>query len=77
MLGLIAAIYDVGAFVGAILAAIFGMKTGRRWAVVIGCIIVTVGGAIQAAAPNRSHMLAGRIIAVRKSAQGEDFGVSY
>ncbi|KAK5239114.1 hypothetical protein LTR40_014840, partial [Exophiala xenobiotica] len=62
-LGLIAAIYDIGAFTGAILAAIFGMKTGRRWAIVIGCVLVTIGGALQAAATSQHMMLAGRIVA--------------
>jgi MFS family permease len=64
-LGLIAAIYDIGAFVGAVLAAIFGMMTGRRWAIVIGCVLVTAGAAIQASANGMGHMIAGRIIAVR------------
>ena len=49
---------------GAVLAALFGMRTGRRWAVVIGCVLVTIGGALQAAATSQSLMLAGRIVAV-------------
>lgn len=40
------------------------MKTGRRWAVVIGCVLVTIGGALQAAATSQGMMLAGRIVAV-------------
>lgn len=40
------------------------MKTGRRWAIVIGCILVTLGGALQAGAKSQSEMLAGRIVAV-------------
>lgn len=63
MLGLIAAIYDIGAFVGAILAACCGMFTGRRWAIVIGCVGVTIGAAVQASANGQGQMLAGRIIA--------------
>lgn len=40
------------------------MKTGRRWAIVIGCVLVTLGGALQAGAKSQSEMLAGRIVAV-------------
>lgn len=68
LLGLITAIYDIGALVGTILAAIFGMKLGRRWAIVIGCLCVVLGGALQASANGAGMMIAGRIIAVRVSA---------
>ena len=64
MLRFIAAINDIGAFIGAVIAAVFGMKLGRRWTIVIGCILVTIGAAIQASAVSRGQMLAGRIIAV-------------
>jgi MFS family permease len=40
------------------------MKTGRRWAIVYGCILVTIGGAMQAAANSSGLMIAGRVIAV-------------
>lgn len=64
ILGLITSIYDIGALAGTIIVAIFGMKLGRRWAIVIGCASVIVGGSLQASAYGVGQMLAGRVIAV-------------
>jgi MFS family permease len=64
VLGLITSIYDIGALVGTILAAVYGMRFGRRWMIVAGCLFVVLGGALQASANSAGHMIAGRIIAV-------------
>jgi MFS family permease len=52
-----------GAFCGAGLAGPCGDKLGRRWTIVIGCIIYLIGGAFQTGAANISYLMAGRWLA--------------
>lgn len=61
--GTVVAIYEIGCFAGAILAFLFGERLGRRWTIIIGCAILTVGAAIQTAAYGVPQLIAGRIIA--------------
>jgi MFS family permease len=61
--GTVVAIYEIGCFFGAILAFMFGERLGRRWMIMLGCAILTVGAAIQAAAYGVPQLIAGRIIA--------------
>ncbi|KAL2826184.1 general substrate transporter [Aspergillus pseudoustus] len=62
IIGTVSAIYSIGAFFGAVLAAICGLRMGRRIMLMVSCCCVIVGAAIQAAAPNLGAMIAGRII---------------
>lgn len=64
MLGLIVAIYNIGCLVGCSIAAIFGFKLGRKKTLMVGCIIVMIGAAIQASSHSQRQMIAGRIITV-------------
>jgi MFS family permease len=52
-----------GAFCGAGLAGPCGDRFGRRWTIVVGCIIYLIGGAFQTAAQNISYLMAGRWLA--------------
>jgi MFS family permease len=61
--GTTVAIYEIGCFFGAILAFIFGERIGRRWSIIIGCIILSVGAAIQTASYGVPQLIAGRIVA--------------
>src|SRR5947209_6962233 len=61
--GTTVAIYEIGCFVGAILAFAFGERLGRRWTIMLGCAILTVGAAIQTAAYGVPQLIAGRIVA--------------
>lgn len=61
--GTVVAIYEIGCFIGALLAFVFGELLGRRWSIMIGCAILTVGAAIQTSAYGIAQMIAGRIIA--------------
>ncbi|KAI7789043.1 sugar transporter stl1 [Diaporthe eres] len=61
--GTVVAIYEIGCFFGSILALVFGEKLGRRMTILIGCLILCVGGALQASAYTIPHMIVGRIVA--------------
>ncbi|KAM0347757.1 hypothetical protein ACHAPU_004772 [Fusarium lateritium] len=62
MIGVIVAIFEIGCFFGAIFAAIWGEKLGRRRSVLIGCIVLIIGAIIQAASYSRAQMIVGRIV---------------
>jgi MFS family permease len=61
--GTTVAIYEIGCFFGAVLAFVFGERIGRRWSIIIGCGILSVGAAIQTAAYGTPQLIAGRIVA--------------
>ncbi|KAI1756894.1 hexose carrier protein [Xylaria castorea] len=61
--GTVVAIYEIGCFFGAIVCFLFGEKLGRRWSIMIGCIVLAIGGALQASAYNIPHLIVGRIVA--------------
>lgn len=52
---------QIGCVLGCVLAATIGLKLGRRWTIITGCILVIIGGAVQAAAYNpemsRLHLI--------------------
>lgn len=61
--GTVVAIYEIGCFFGSLLALILCEKLGRRWSIMLGCAILTVGGALQASAFSIPHLIVGRIVA--------------
>lgn len=61
--GTVVAIYEIGCFFGSLLAMIFGEKVGRRKTIVFGCLVVGIGGALQASASTIPHLIVGRIVA--------------
>lgn len=42
---------------------VFGERLGRRWCIIIGCLILSVGGALQAGAYGIPQLIVGRIVA--------------
>ncbi|KAL4886085.1 general substrate transporter [Aspergillus karnatakaensis] len=62
IIGTTSAISRVGAFSGAVVAAICGLRMGRRIMLTASCCCVIVGAATQAAASNLGVMIAGRLI---------------
>ncbi|KAJ4022496.1 hypothetical protein NW752_000300 [Fusarium irregulare] len=62
MIGVIVAIFEIGCFFGAIFAAIWGEKLGRRRSILIGCIVLIIGAVLQAASFSRAMMIVGRIV---------------
>lgn len=61
--GTVVAIYEIGCFFGSLLAMGFGEKLGRRKVIMAGCVILAIGGALQASASTIPHMIVGRIVA--------------
>jgi hypothetical protein len=52
----------VGCFFGAIFAALFGEKLGRRKTIFIGAIVMLVGAVLQASSYSRAQIIVGRIV---------------
>lgn len=63
LLGTVTAIYDVGCFLGSVLAYWLGEKLGRRNTVLVGTTIMTIGAILQASSYSLGQMMSGRIIA--------------
>ncbi|KAG9254502.1 general substrate transporter [Emericellopsis atlantica] len=61
--GLVVAIYEIGCFLGAIFCFLFGERLGRRKCVMLGCVILSIGAALQAAAFGIPQMIVGRVVA--------------
>ena len=61
--GTVVAIYEIGCFFGALAAFAFAERLGRRWSIMIGCAILTVGAAIQTSSHGIPQLIVGRIVA--------------
>ena len=61
--GTVVAIYEIGCFFGAAFCFAFGEKLGRRKCIMLGCIILSIGAALQASAFSIPQMILGRIVA--------------
>lgn len=60
--GAVIGIYDVGCLVGALATIYFGDKLGRLKVIFIGCIVMIVGGALQAGSTNVPFLAVARVI---------------
>lgn len=61
-LSTVTAIYDVGCFLGAILAFTIGESLGRKKTLLAGTTIMAVGAVLQATSFSLAQMFVGRII---------------
>lgn len=61
-IGLIVALYNIGCMAGCLVAGVYGYKLGRKLCIIIGCLIVVVGGTIQAATYGSTQLIVGRIV---------------
>lgn len=61
-LATVTAIYDIGCFVGAIIAFTVGERFGRKKSVLIGTAIMTVGTLIKCTSFSLPQMITGRVI---------------
>ena len=62
MLSTVTAIYDIGCFVGAIIAFTVGERLGRKKAVLLGTTIMAAGALIQCTSYSLAQMFVGRIV---------------
>lgn len=61
--GTVVAIYEIGCFFGSLFCLFAGERLGRRKCIWFGCVILSVGAALQAAAYGIPQMIVGRIVA--------------
>ncbi|KAF9891517.1 hypothetical protein FE257_003984 [Aspergillus nanangensis] len=61
--GTVVAIYEIGCFFGAIICMLVGERLGRRKCIAIGCVVLSLGAVLQAAAFGIPQMIVGRIVA--------------
>ncbi|KAJ5128951.1 hypothetical protein N7448_002661 [Penicillium atrosanguineum] len=61
--GTVVAIYEIGCFLGAIISLFVGERLGRRKCIMAGCVILSIGAALQCSAYSIPHLIVGRIIA--------------
>ncbi|KAF4976986.1 hypothetical protein FZEAL_6424 [Fusarium zealandicum] len=61
--GTVVAIYEIGCFFGAIFCLMAGEYLGRRKCIMIGCVVLSIGAALQASAFGIPQMIVGRIVA--------------
>ncbi|KAL4922365.1 general substrate transporter [Aspergillus aurantiobrunneus] len=61
--GTVVAIYEIGCFFGAIMSLLFGERLGRRWCIMAGSIILSIGAILQATSYGIPQMIVGRIVA--------------
>ena len=61
-LSTVTAIYDVGCFLGAILAFTLGERLGRKKSILLGTALMTIGTVLQAASYSLAQMFVGRIV---------------
>ncbi|BFZ60640.1 hypothetical protein YB2330_001681 [Saitoella coloradoensis] len=60
--GTIVAVYNLGCFVGCMLAAAFGFKLGRRRTLLLGNVVLIIGTVIQTASYGVPQLIVGRIV---------------
>ena len=61
--GQIVATYDIGCIIGTVVSMLFGDKLGRKKCILIGCVILIIGGILQAASYSLPPMIIGRVVA--------------
>ncbi|KAL2861515.1 general substrate transporter [Aspergillus pseudodeflectus] len=62
LLSTVTAIYNVGCFLGAVLATWIGGKLGRKKSVLLGIFIMTIGAVLQTSSYGVPHMMVARIV---------------
>lgn len=62
ILSTVTAIYNIGCFLGAIVAFTLGERLGRKKAIIFGTIIMTVGAILQASSFSLAQMFVGRTV---------------
>ncbi|KAA8646687.1 sugar porter family MFS transporter [Aspergillus tanneri] len=61
--GQIVATYDIGCIIGTLLSIFIGDKLGRRRCILVGCVILIIGGILQASSYSLPPMIVGRVVA--------------
>jgi len=62
VLATVAAIYDIGCFLGALVAFTIGERLGRKNGVLLGTFIMSIGAILQASSYSLPHMFVARVV---------------
>jgi MFS family permease len=60
--GLLTAVLELGAWVGTLINGYLADAAGRRWTVVIACVVFTAGVIVQAILKDYTYIIAGRFV---------------
>ena len=61
--GTVVAIYEIGCFFGALICMLVGEHLGRKKCIAIGCVVLSIGAALQASAYGLAQLIVGRVVA--------------
>lgn len=61
-LGTIVALFNIGCLGGCFISAIWGNYLGRKRIITLGCVVMIIGGVIQASTYSAGQLIAGRIV---------------
>jgi MFS family permease len=61
--GTVVAIYEIGCFFGSLFCLFAGERLGRKKCIWLGCVVLSIGAALQASAYSIPQMIVGRIVA--------------
>ncbi|RKK76401.1 hypothetical protein BFJ69_g7051 [Fusarium oxysporum] len=62
VLATVTAIYDIGCFVGAVIAFTIGERLGRKNAIIVGTVIMSIGTVIKVTSYSLPQMIVGRVV---------------
>jgi MFS family permease len=62
MLGLLTALYSIGAIVSLPVTPFIADHFGRKAAIALGCVVMVVGASVQGAAKNLTYFMVGRFL---------------
>ncbi|KAL5602168.1 hypothetical protein FOBRF1_009701 [Fusarium oxysporum] len=62
VLATVTAIYDIGCFVGAVIALTIGEKLGRKKVIIVGTVIMSIGTIIKVTSYSLPQMIVGRVV---------------
>ncbi|KAF6522651.1 hypothetical protein HZS61_014179 [Fusarium oxysporum f. sp. conglutinans] len=62
VLATVTAIYDIGCFVGAVIAFTIGERLGRKKAIIVGTVIMSIGTVIKVTSYSLPQMIVGRVV---------------
>lgn len=62
LLATVTAIYDIGCFFGAVIAFTVGERLGRKKAILLGTVIMSIGTVIKVSSYSLPQMIVGRIV---------------
>jgi MFS family permease len=73
---MISSSYSLAACVTSLFVATFAFQIGRRWTIILGCIVAVIGSIIQTSAYSVAQLIVGRVCTVSFVSFATYFGLS-